>query len=62
MAEKNDKKLKIQLIKSPFGFHKDQIGTVRALGLKRISQIREVSDTSVIRGMIFKIKHLIKVL
>jgi len=62
MAEKNDKKLKIQLIKSPFGFQKDQIGTVRALGLRKISQIREVNDTPVIRGMIFKIKHLLKVL
>ncbi|MBN2546153.1 MAG: 50S ribosomal protein L30 [Spirochaetes bacterium] len=54
--------MKVQLIKSPFGFEKDQIGTVRALGLKKIRQIREVKDTPVIRGMIFKIKHLVKVL
>ncbi|MCK4796357.1 MAG: 50S ribosomal protein L30 [Spirochaetes bacterium] len=56
------KNLKIQLVKSPYGYKKDQIRTVRALGLKRMNQIRELKDCSVARGMIFKVKHLLKVL
>ena len=56
------KTVKIQLIKSPFGYKKDQIGTVKALGLKRMNQIKEVKNTSIIKGMIFKVKHLVKVL
>ena len=56
------KKIKVQLIKSFYGKGEDQIGTVRALGLKRINDVREHEDTPVIRGMIFKVKHLVRVL
>lgn len=59
---KNTGTLKIKLIKSPFGYKKDQIATVRALGLKRMHQTKEVKDNSVIKGMIFKVKHLVEVL
>lgn len=66
MAEKkntgNDKLIKIQLIKSTIGCKKDQIGTVRALGLRKMHQIKEIKDNAVSRGMIFKVKHLVKVL
>jgi|GEM_PF-55779 len=55
-------KIKIKLVKSPFGYTKDQISTVRCLGLKKMNQVKEHDDTSVIRGMIFKVKHLVKVL
>jgi len=56
------KKIKIQLVKSYYGKLQDQIGTVKALGLRKINDIREHNDTDVIRGMIFKVKHLVKVL
>ena len=55
-------KLLIKLKKSPYGFTKDQIGTVRALGLKKMNQIREVNDDPVIKGMLFKVKHLVEIL
>jgi len=55
------KKLKITLIKSPIGYSKRQKGTVRALGLKRMNHSVEQEDTPVIRGMIAKISHLVKV-
>jgi large subunit ribosomal protein L30 len=56
------KKIKVQLIRSFYGFQDDQINTVRALGLRRMNQVREHDDNKVIRGMIFKVKHLVKVI
>jgi large subunit ribosomal protein L30 len=54
-------KLKIELVKSPIGFKYDQRRTVKALGLKKMHSVVEVEDTPQIRGMIFKISHLLKV-
>ena len=59
MAKKNT--LKIKLVKSPIGYSKRQKGTVRALGLKKVNDIVEHTDTPVIRGMIFKVSHLVEV-
>jgi large subunit ribosomal protein L30 len=54
--------LKIKLIKSTHTFKKDQRDTVRALGLRRLNKIREIKDTPSVRGMLFKVKHLVIVL
>ncbi len=59
MAKKNT--LKITLVKSPIGYPQRQKGTVKALGLRKINQMVEHDDTPVIRGMIFKISHLVTV-
>jgi large subunit ribosomal protein L30 len=56
-----DKTLKITQIKSAIGCPKDQKATVRALGLKRMNDTVEQADTPVIRGMVFKVKHLVRV-
>ncbi len=62
MAKKAaEKTLKITQIKSGIGFPADQKRTVRALGLKRINHSVEQKDNPVIRGMVFKVKHLVKV-
>lgn len=62
MAKKEAAKtLKITQIKSGIGFPADQKATVQALGLKRINHSVEQTDTPAIRGMIFKVKHLVKV-
>lgn len=53
--------LRITQVKSVIGAPADQRATVRALGLKRIRHTVEQADTPVIRGMIFKVKHLVKV-
>jgi len=55
------KTIKITQIKSVIGSPQDQRRTVRALGLKRINDTVEQEDTDVIRGMVFKVKHLIEV-
>jgi large subunit ribosomal protein L30 len=55
------KTIRVTLVKSPIGYTKDQKATVRALGLRRMNQIVEHNDSSVVRGMLNKISHLIKV-
>lgn len=54
--------LKVKLVRSQFGFKRDQTATVRAIGLRKINQIIEVKDSPVMRGMIFKVKHLVEII
>lgn len=55
------KTLKLTQVKSVIGATESQRATVRALGLKRINDSVEQTDTPVIRGMVFKVQHLVKV-
>ena len=55
-------KIKIKQIKSQIGAPKEQKETLRALGLRKISQIIEVEDTPSCRGMIRKVHHLVSVI
>ena len=61
MAKKASK-IKVQLVKSPRGYAKDQKATVEALGLRRLNSIAEHEDNACIRGMINKVTHLVRVL
>ncbi len=62
MAKKQaSKTLKVTWIKSAIGYSERQKKTVRALGLRRLGQTVEHTDTPVIRGMIDKVSHLVKV-
>jgi len=60
-AQEKGKRLHITLTKSPIGYSYRQKRTVQALGLRRMHQTVEHEDTSVIRGMIAKVKHLVMV-
>ena len=51
--------LKIKLIKSYSGAPETQLRTIAGLGLKKFNQERILKDTPEIRGMIFKVKHLV---
>ena len=53
--------LKITLAKSIIGALKDQQATVKALGLKKTNSTVVQPDNACIRGMIFKVRHLVKV-
>ncbi|MBQ3023328.1 MAG: 50S ribosomal protein L30 [Clostridia bacterium] len=53
--------LKVTLVKSVIGSKKDQIATVKALGLKKIRDTKEHADNPQIRGMVNKVSHLVKV-
>lgn len=53
--------LKVTLKKSTIGCLKDQQDTVRALGLRKVNSTVVKPDNACIRGMIFKVKHLVTV-
>lgn len=55
------RRLRIKQVKSAGGHPQDQGRTVRALGIRRMQQVVEHNDTPQIRGMIFKVRHLVKV-
>jgi large subunit ribosomal protein L30 len=62
MAKRSTKKkLRVTLVRSPIGDSERQKRTVRALGLRRMHHTVEQADTPEIRGMIAKIRHLVKV-
>ncbi len=54
-------KLRIKLVKSTIGRKKEQIDTVKALGLRKINSVVEKEDTPQIRGMINKISFMLEV-
>jgi len=54
-------KLRVTWTKSGIGYSRDQRRTLRALGFRRLNQTMEHDDTPSIRGMIFKVKHLVRV-
>ena len=55
------KTLRVTLVRSPIGYTKDQKRTVRALGLRRMNQTVEHKDNPALRGMLFKVIHLLRV-
>lgn len=54
-------RFRITLVKSAIGYADDQRRTIRALGLKRLNQSVIHDDLPSIRGMIMKVRHLVKV-
>lgn len=61
MAKKESKVLNVTWVKSAIGYSERQKNTVRALGLRRLGQTKQHDDTPVIRGMISKVSHLVRV-
>lgn len=55
------KKLHVTQVKSSIGYKKDQLATLRAMGLGKIGKTTELPDNESVRGMIFKVQHLVKV-
>lgn len=53
--------LKVTQVKSTIGAIEKHKRTVRALGLRRIRDSRVHEDTPQIRGMIAKVRHLVRV-
>jgi len=54
-------KLRITWIKSTIGYAKEQRATIKALGLRRLHQSVVHPDSPSLRGMLLKVKHLIRV-
>ena len=60
MAE-TKKTLRVTQVKSAIACPADQGKTLKALGLGKIGRTVEQVDNPCVRGMIFKVKHLVKV-
>ena len=58
---KTDKHIKIEQIGSPIRRHHTQRATLIGLGLNRIGRLAELPDTPQTRGMIAKVRHLVRV-
>jgi large subunit ribosomal protein L30 len=54
-------RLRITQIGSPIGRPKDQRATLVGLGLNKLNRSREIEDTPAVRGMIEKVRHLVRV-
>ncbi len=56
-----EKQISITWIKSTIGHPNGQHKTIKSLGFKRLNQTITHIDTPSIRGMIFKVNHLLKI-
>ncbi len=54
-------KIRVTWIKSGIGYEKSQKKTLSSLGFHRLNQSVVHEDTNSIRGMINKVRHLVKV-
>ncbi len=53
--------LKLTYYRSAIGRSKDQKDTIRSLGFKRLNQTVEKPDNPSVRGMVYKVRHLVRV-
>ncbi len=60
-GKSNTAKLRITWIKSDIGHKFDQKDTIKSLGFKRLNQSVEREDSASLRGMISKVRHLVRV-
>jgi large subunit ribosomal protein L30 len=60
-ADAAGKTVKVTQIGSPIGRRWDQEATLKGLGLNKMRRSRVLQDTPAVRGMIFKVRHLVQV-
>lgn len=56
-----ENKLKVTYIRSSIGFNKNQAKVLESLGLRKLNDENILPDNPAVNGMIFKVKHLVKV-
>ena len=61
MASKDKKTLVVTQTGSPIRREASQRATLIGLGLNKIGRTRELEDTLSVRGMINKVRHMVKV-
>lgn len=60
-AKKEGKTVKVTQMVGTIARQKDQLATLKGLGLGKRHRTRELLDTPEVRGMIYKVRHLVKV-
>ena len=53
--------MKVTQFKSKNGSDQSQIDTLRSLGLRRIGHTVEVKDSPQARGMLHRVRHLVRI-
>ena len=61
MTDKKKATVRVTQVASPIGRRKDQRATLVGLGLNKMRRTRELEDTPSVRGMIAKVRHLVRV-
>ena len=55
-----EKRIQVTQVKSVIGFDRRQRATLRGLGLRRLRQTVDLPDTPAVRGMVRKVRHLVR--
>ena len=61
MADGKKNTIRVTQTGSPIGRPGDQRATLIGLGLNKMNRTRELEDTPAVRGMVTKVKHLVRV-
>ncbi len=54
------KTIRVTQVRSPIGRPRDQRQTLIGLGLNKMGRSRELENTPAVRGMINKVRHLVR--
>ncbi len=60
-AKEAQKVLRITLVRSGIGYTKKHKATLRALGFHRLHETVEHVDSPSLRGMLYKVNHLVRI-
>ncbi|MGN1212902.1 MAG: 50S ribosomal protein L30 [Christensenellales bacterium] len=58
---KKIKQIKVTYTKSCIGYNKNQAKVLESLGLRKLNDTNILPDNEAVRGMVFKVKHLVSV-
>ncbi len=61
MTDKKKGTVRVTQVGSPIGRRRDQRATLVGLGLNKMHRTRELEDTPSVRGMIAKVRHLVRI-
>ncbi|MGA7296244.1 MAG: 50S ribosomal protein L30 [Rhodanobacteraceae bacterium] len=61
MSKASDKTVRVRLVKGLAGVQNRHRLSVRALGLRKVNDVRELKDSPQVRGLINKVYYLVRV-
>ncbi len=61
MAGSSGNTIRVTQTGSPIGRRNDQRQTLIGLGLNKLNRTRELEDTPAVRGMVDKVRHLVRI-
>jgi large subunit ribosomal protein L30 len=56
-----EKTIRVTQVRSTIGFDRTQRATIRGLGLRRLNQTVTLQDSPAVRGMVQRVRHLVRV-